>query len=105
MAELVDSIQFKEREVKGMESEMQIMRYERQTTEQTIEIRKRVRMQELDEKIKPLIEEKEQMELSRDLMINNLQILQDVKQQNENEKTMIEEDLWGSGQTKMELIY
>lgn len=48
------------------------MRYEKQTTEQTIEIRKRVRMQELDEKIKPLIEEKEQMELSRDLMINNL---------------------------------
>jgi hypothetical protein len=29
-------------------------------------------MQELDEKIKPLIEEKEQMELSRDLMLNNL---------------------------------
>jgi hypothetical protein len=36
-------------------------------------------MQELDEKIKPLIGEKEQMELSRDLMLNNLQILQDVK--------------------------
>jgi hypothetical protein len=33
----------------------------------------------LDEKIKPLIEEKEQMELSRELMLNNLQILQDVK--------------------------
>jgi hypothetical protein len=51
------------------------MRYERQTTEQTIEIRRRVRIQELDEKIRPLLEEKEQMELNRDLLINNLQIL------------------------------
>ena len=105
LAEVIESILYSEREVKGLESELQIMKYEKQTTEQTIEIRRRVRMQELDEKIKPLIEEKEQMELSRDLMLNNLQILQEVKQQNENEKTMIEEDLSCSGQTKMGLIY
>ena len=105
LAEVVESILYSEREVKGLESELQIMKYEKQTTEQTIEIRRRVRMQELDEKIKPLTEEKEQMELSRDLMLNNLQILQKVKQQNENEKTMIEEDLQCSGQTKMGLIY
>jgi hypothetical protein len=37
------------------------MRYECETTEQSIEIRRRVRMQELDEKIKPLIKEKEQI--------------------------------------------
>ena len=72
LAEVIESILYSEREVKGLESELQIMKYEKQTTEQTIEIRRRVRMQELDEKIKPLIEEKEQMELSRDLMLNNL---------------------------------
>ncbi len=72
LAEVIESILYCEREVKGLESELQIMKYEKQTTEQTIEIRRRVRMQELDEKIKPLIEEKEQMELSRDLMLNNL---------------------------------
>jgi hypothetical protein len=61
ITEIGDRIAFTERETRNLESELQIMRYECQTTEQTIEIRRRVRMQELDEKIKPLMEEKEQM--------------------------------------------
>jgi hypothetical protein len=37
--------------------------------------------------------------------MNNLKIIQNVRQQNEDEKTMIEEDLVASNRSKMELIY
>ena len=44
MSELIDRISYTEREVNSLESELQIMRYEQQSTEQTIEIRRRVRI-------------------------------------------------------------
>jgi uncharacterized protein (DUF3084 family) len=97
LAQLGSLIEQNTKELKSLESELQILQYERQTTEKTIEVRRRVRMQELDDKIRPLVEEREQLELNRSLLLNNLKILQDVKEQNENEKMMIEEDLSGSG--------
>jgi hypothetical protein len=56
-------------------------------------------------KVKPLSEERDHILLQIQLMQNNLDILQGVKEQNENEKQMIEEDVSASNQTKYGLIY
>jgi hypothetical protein len=55
--------------------------------------------------MKPLSEERDHILLQIQLMQNNLDILQGVKEQNENEKQMIEEDVSASNQTKYGLIY
>jgi hypothetical protein len=62
-------------------------------------------MQELDVRVQPLVDERDQILLNIQLMQNNLDILEGVKEQNENEKQMIEEDVMASNQTKICLIY
>ena len=94
-----------EQELETQDSELKIMRYEKQSIEQRIDVRKKVRMQELNVKVQPLSEERDQITLSIELMQNNLQILQSVREQNENEKEMIEEDVSASNQIKIGVIY
>ncbi len=62
------------------------MKYEKQSLEQRIEVRYRVRMQELDVKVKPLADERDQILLNIQLMKNNQEVLAGIKEQNDNEK-------------------
>lgn len=65
----------------------------------------KAKMQDYDHLVHPINEEREQAELSMDLLEQNLKILNDLRMQSENEKMMIEEDLISSDKSKMELIY
>ena len=56
-------------------------------------------------KVIPLKDEKEKASMHMEMLNENLKMLIDVKNQNENEKMMIEEDLTVSEQTKMELVF
>ncbi len=68
-------------------------------------MRSRVRQQELETKVGPLREERDQIVLNIELINKNLDVLKVVRGQGVNEREMIEEDLIGSNQTTMELIY
>jgi hypothetical protein len=68
-------------------------------------VRSRVRQQELETKVGPLREERDQIVLNIELINKNLDVLKVVRGQGVNEREMIEEDLIGSNQTTMELIY
>jgi len=46
-------------ELQSQESELQIMRYEKSTLEQRIDVRQRVKLQELETKMLPLSEERD----------------------------------------------
>jgi hypothetical protein len=62
-------------ELQSQESELQILSYERHSIEQRIDVRHKVRIQELDVKVKPLSEERDHILLQIQLMQNNLDIL------------------------------
>jgi hypothetical protein len=61
-----------------------------------VEMQRRVKIQELDMRIKPLHEEKEKIELHIQMISENLKMLSSAQVQSENEGMMMEEDLVGS---------
>lgn len=53
-------------------------------------------------KVIPLREEREKIQMHLDMLNENMKMLNDVKNQNENEKMMIQEDLYVSESNKIE---
>ena len=65
--------------MEAIESECQIMKYEKQTLEQRIDVRKRVKMQEIDHQLQPMTEKRDELFLNLQLMLQNLNVFQTIK--------------------------
>ena len=78
--ECQESLASLEQEFETQDSELKIMHYEKKSIEQRIDVRQKVRMQELNVKVQPLSEERDQITLNIELMQNNLQILEGVRE-------------------------
>lgn len=70
-----------------------------------VEMQKRVKTTELDMKMVPLVEERDKIQLHKQMLEENLIMVSEVLSQNQNEKQMIEEDLAVSESMKANLVF
>eukprot|EP00347_Sterkiella_histriomuscorum_P009867 403339570 len=87
------------------ENELQVLKMQKKGLLMSIEMQKKVKTQELDMKVNPLKDEREKIQMHLDMLDENLRMLLQVKNQNENERMMIQEDLMVSESIKIDQVF